>query len=67
VKSALTVALLLIGCFLFGLSLERAKSSSVFPANDQSAILVGAGDIADCKDLSGAEATAKLLDQLPAL
>jgi len=25
----------------------------------------GAGDIADCKDLSGAEATAKLLDQLP--
>ena len=64
-KSALTVALLLIGCFLFGFPLKRAKSSSVSPANDQSAILVGAGDIADCKDLSGAEATAKLLDQLP--
>ena len=64
-KSALTVALLLIGCFLFGLPLERAKSSSVSPANDQSAILVGAGDIADCKDLSGAEATAKLLVQVP--
>src|SRR5712691_10927175 len=32
---------------------------------DQTAILVGAGDIADCRDLSGAEATAKLLDQIP--
>jgi acid phosphatase type 7 len=28
-------------------------------------VLVGAGDIADCRDLSGAEATAKLLDQIP--
>jgi len=28
-------------------------------------ILVGAGDIADCADLSGAEATAKLLDGIP--
>ena len=31
----------------------------------QTAILVGAGDIADCKDLSGAEATGKLLDTVP--
>lgn len=29
------------------------------------AVLVGAGDIADCRDLSGAEATAKLLQQIP--
>jgi hypothetical protein len=65
VKSTLTVAILLIGCLLFGFPLKRAKSSSVSPANDQSAILVGAGDIADCKDLSGAEATANLLDQVP--
>src|ERR1700723_2546169 len=28
-------------------------------------ILVGAGDIADCADLSGAEATAKLLEAIP--
>jgi len=63
-KSTLTVSILLIGCFFFGFPLKRAKSSSVSPANDHSAILVGAGDIADCKDLSGAEATAKLLDQL---
>jgi acid phosphatase type 7 len=30
-----------------------------------SAVLVAAGDIADCKDLSGAEATAKLLEKIP--
>src|SRR5712691_4893185 len=65
VKLTLTVAILLTGCFLVGFPLERAKSSSAYPANDQSAILVGAGDIADCKDLAGAEATAKLLVQLP--
>jgi acid phosphatase type 7 len=34
-------------------------------ANTESSILVGAGDIADCRDLSGAEATAKLLEQIP--
>jgi len=32
---------------------------------DPPAVLVGAGDIADCTDLSGAEATAKLLEQIP--
>jgi hypothetical protein len=31
----------------------------------ETVVLVGAGDIADCRDLSGAEATAKLLDQIP--
>jgi hypothetical protein len=39
------------------------KSLSV-PAG-QDPILVGAGDIASCEDLSGAEATAKLLDSIP--
>lgn len=28
-------------------------------------VLVGAGDIADCADLSGAQATAKLIEQIP--
>lgn len=45
------------------------SSSQVKPvakvAIDPPAILVGAGDIADCRDLSGAEATAKLLEQIP--
>jgi hypothetical protein len=31
---------------------------------DDAVVLVGAGDIADCRDLSGAEATAKLLEHV---
>ena len=65
VKPSHAVSMLLIGCFLFRFPLSRAKSLSVASAKDQAAILVGAGDIADCKDLSGAEATAKLLVQIP--
>lgn len=42
-----------------------AKSISAQQKIDQTAVLVGAGDIADCPDTSGAEATAKLLDAIP--
>lgn len=41
------------------------QSSRSTPPEEQTSVLVGAGDIADCKDLTGAEATAKLLDQIP--
>lgn len=40
----------------------------LFPAlafAQQDSILVGAGDIASCDDLSGAEATAKLIEKIP--
>lgn len=37
---------------------------SIF-ATAQDPVLVGAGDIASCDDLSGAEATAKLIDKIP--
>jgi len=57
------VAILIAGSFL-GFVSHSAIRSGAFAANDQSVVLVGAGDIADCKDLTGAEATAKLLDQL---
>lgn len=45
----------------------RSKSHSRNPTKKQQSafILVGAGDIAGCADLSGAEATAKLLDKIP--
>ena len=43
--------------------LSQSAPSAV--RKDQAAILVGAGDIADCKDLSGAEATAKLVELIP--
>jgi calcineurin-like phosphoesterase family protein len=38
---------------------------SVLGTAQQDAVLVGAGDIASCDDLKGAEATAKLLDHIP--
>lgn len=41
----------------------NVHTSQSAKANDS--VLVGAGDIADCADLSGAEATAKLLDAIP--
>src|SRR5579862_670520 len=44
---------------------ERPQSPPTTGRKDQTAVLVGAGDVADCKDLSGAEATAKLLEQIP--
>ena len=34
-------------------------------ASDRPFVLVGAGDIASCKDLYGAEATAKLIEKIP--
>ena len=50
---------------LFELSSGQTKLAENAAASDQPAVLVGAGDIADCADLSGAEATAKLLEQIP--
>jgi calcineurin-like phosphoesterase family protein len=49
------------------LSHVRDASSNPAPqhASSNDPVLVGAGDIADCSDLSGAEATAKLLDKIP--
>src|SRR3984893_221130 len=50
---------------LFALSSTDANVPTHPAALDEPAILVGAGDIADCRDLTGAEATAKLLEQIP--
>jgi len=64
----LQLAYLILTLSAIGFILEpvgHENSASAAPAGDQAAILVGAGDIADCRDLSGAEATAKLLDHLP--
>lgn len=59
--SFLAVALFCITIFLFPRS---GRSHSLTP-DAETAVLVGAGDIADCTDLSGAEATAKLLEKIP--
>lgn len=44
---------------------DCASLASVSPLPAETAVLVGAGDIADCTGLSGAEATARLLDHIP--
>jgi hypothetical protein len=45
---------------LFGVANGRGAVKEPGPA-----VIVAAGDIADCKDLTGAEATAKLLEKIP--
>jgi hypothetical protein len=41
------------------------QAPSVAPPDDQTFTLVGAGDIAGCKAIEGAQATAKLIEQIP--
>jgi len=50
---------ILVLCFSARSEVKHATQSKSQPV-----VLVGAGDIADCQNLSGAEATAKLLDQI---
>ena len=45
----------------------KPKKQTIPPAAAADATFVGAGDIAGCSDLSGAEATAKLLDKIPGI
>jgi hypothetical protein len=61
----LLASLMVIGAAFATLASGPGSSPPATAPTDQTAILIGAGDIADCKDLSGAEATAKLLDQIP--
>ncbi|HEY2544704.1 MAG TPA: metallophosphoesterase [Candidatus Acidoferrum sp.] len=72
----LLLALLLVPLYVTGCSdtartspRERAVDPSPFQASTstdgQTFVLVGAGDIAGCKNLDGARATAKLLEQIP--
>ena len=51
---------------VLGVVLFQGCSARRIPASaNTSAVLVGAGDIADCANLSQAEATAKLLEKIP--
>jgi len=65
-KTAFVKFVSLIAIFLVGGSSKSIAPSLALPSADEKpAVLVGAGDIADCSDISGAEATAKLIDQIP--
>ena len=56
--NCISTALLSLVLTLAGIGYADAKNTT----DKDSAILIGAGDIADCADLSGAEATSKLLE-----
>jgi len=61
-KGSCVILLVSLGSLLFTL----LPPDSVAPSDaQQEAVLIGAGDIADCSDLAGAEATAKLLEANP--
>jgi len=58
--------LLAMSLILSLVAFELLRLDSVKPDDtQQEAVLIGAGDIADCSDLAGAEATAKLLEANP--
>jgi hypothetical protein len=58
-STATFVSLCLCGSFLLACGRIKTANNRQFP------VLVGAGDIADCANLAGAEATAKLLEKIP--
>src|ERR1700680_1992235 len=66
-KSHFLGVTLVLGIIVLGVApnIRPQSKPSATAEGDQAAVLVGAGDIADCADLSGAEATAKLLEQIP--
>ena len=64
-KKIVTAFMLITVGLFFGSFQVGGKPSSSPPGSDGPVVLVGAGDIADCKDLSGAEATARLLESIP--
>src|SRR5258705_8841688 len=58
--------LLAMSLILSPVAFELLRLDPVKPDDtQQEAVLIGAGDIADCSDLAGAEATAKLLEANP--
>jgi hypothetical protein len=59
------LSLLFVTTLLVSTPSIRPQSSAAPRGKEQSAVLVGAGDIADCRDLTGAEATAKLIELIP--
>jgi hypothetical protein len=60
-----SVALALFCCCIAYLNHADASFKSKDVDSTREAVLVGAGDIAGCPDISGAEATAKLLATIP--
>lgn len=63
-RSAFILLVILVPISFFGNADSRCHPW-LPPQDNPPTVLVGAGDIADCKNLAGAEDTAKLLDKIP--
>lgn len=64
-KQMLYTAVIIAAIISFTPLQDSTSSKITATAGSRSAVLIGAGDIADCTDLAGAEATAKLIEQNP--
>jgi hypothetical protein len=51
--------------FILASGINRSADQSAANPDESAAVLIGAGDIADCSNLFGAEATARILEQNP--
>jgi Calcineurin-like phosphoesterase len=63
--SAFSLGLLLVSSCAGMFALHACAARRIPAATQRTAVLVGAGDIADCANLAGAEATAALLANIP--
>jgi Calcineurin-like phosphoesterase len=65
IQANIAVPIVMAALLVLSLPAARVRSGESLAGAGESAVLVGAGDIADCLNLAGAEATAKLLEQIP--
>jgi Calcineurin-like phosphoesterase len=65
VKPSLVNTIFFAGLLLVCSPVSRAQSRHSAKAKDQTAVLVGAGDIANCKMIAGAQATGKIIEATP--
>ena len=65
VTSRRCIAMVILVVVLFATVLFMDARNGPAPPDANAIVLVGAGDIADCTDLLGAEATARLLENIP--
>jgi len=71
VKTCISVIAIMAGLTLAAIGVEaqsakkRDSSSQPHASAPSDPVLIGAGDIASCDDLAGAEATAKIIEKIP--
>jgi len=65
IRAGITAPIVMAGLLVLSLPTARVRPGESSAAAGEPAVLVGAGDIADCRDPAGAQATAKLLEKIP--